>query len=91
MMAHTVVHVAGTPADQAPETDVTMTSQQWRVGFVAEQAASKYQRIWPVSAAADPSLYFVQATTVSGTQRRAGFTPAGATGFRGVHVTEEVR
>ena len=56
-----------------------------------EQAASKYQRIWLVSASADPSLYPVQAAAVAGALRRAGFTPAGTTQFRGVNVTEEVR
>ena len=56
-----------------------------------EQAASKYQRIWLVSASADPSLYPDQAAAVSGALRRAGFTPAGTTQFRGVNVTEEVR
>jgi mannosyltransferase len=56
-----------------------------------EQAASKYHRIWLVSASADPSLYPGQAAAVTGALRRAGFTPAGTTQFRGVNVTEEVR
>jgi mannosyltransferase len=55
------------------------------------QAATKYQRIWLVSATADLSLYPVQAAAVDGALRRAGFTPAGTTHLRGVQVTEEVR
>jgi hypothetical protein len=55
------------------------------------RAATKYQRIWLVSATADLSLYPVQAAAVDGALRRAGFTPAGTTHLRGVQVTEEVR
>ncbi len=55
------------------------------------QAASSYQRIWLLSATADLSLYPAQAAAVNGALRRAGFTPAGTTVFRGVTVTEEVR
>jgi mannosyltransferase len=56
-----------------------------------EQAASRYQRIWLLSATADLSLYPAQAAAVDTALRRAGFTPAGTTHFRGVQVTEEVR
>jgi mannosyltransferase len=56
-----------------------------------EQAASKYQRIWLLSATADLSLYLAEAASVKAALRRAGFTPAGTRVFRGVQVTEEVR
>jgi mannosyltransferase len=56
-----------------------------------EQAASKYQRIWLLSATADLSLYPGQAAAVESALRHAGFTPEGTTHFRGVQVTEEVR
>ncbi len=56
-----------------------------------ELAASKYQRIWLVSATADLSLYSTQAEAIDAALRRAGFTPAGTTHFRGLEVTEEVR
>ena len=56
-----------------------------------EKAATRYQRIWVLSATADLSLYPVQAASVNAALRRAGFTPAGTTVFRGVTVTEEVR
>ena len=56
-----------------------------------QKAASSYQRIWLVSATADLSLYPAQAAAVDASLRRAGFTPAGTTVFRGVTVTEEVR
>jgi mannosyltransferase len=56
-----------------------------------QQAASKYQRIWLVSATADLSLYPAQAASVESALRRAGFTAAGTEVFRGVQVTEEVR
>jgi mannosyltransferase len=56
-----------------------------------EQAASRYQRIWLLSATADLSLYPSQAAAVGAALRQAGFTPAGTTHFRGVQVTEEVR
>jgi uncharacterized membrane protein len=56
-----------------------------------QQAASKYQRIWLVSATADLSLYPTQAASVDAALRRAGFAPAGTRVFRGVQVTEEVR
>lgn len=35
-MAHTVADVAGPPAEQAPEKDMAMTAQQWRLGVVKE-------------------------------------------------------
>ena len=44
-----------------------------------EQAASRYQRIWLLSATADLSLYPAQAAAVDAALRRAGFTPAGTT------------
>ncbi len=56
-----------------------------------EQAASKYNRIWLVSATADRSLDPMRAASVEGALRRAGFSPAGTTHFHGVEVTEEVR
>jgi mannosyltransferase len=56
-----------------------------------EEAASKFQRIWLVSATADLSLYPTEAASVEAALRRAGFSPAGTTHFRGVEVTEEVR
>ena len=56
-----------------------------------EQAASKYQRIWFVTATADRSLDPAGAASVEAALRRAGFTPAGTTHFRGAEVTEEVR
>jgi len=56
-----------------------------------EQAASKYQRIWFVTASADRSLDPAGAASVEAALRRAGFTPAGTTHFRGAEVTEEVR
>jgi hypothetical protein len=56
-----------------------------------EEAASKYQRIWLVSATADLSLDPIGAASVEAALRRAGFSPAGTTHFRGVEVTKEVR
>jgi mannosyltransferase len=60
-------------------------------GDAIAQAASRYQRIWVLSATADLALYPGQAAAMNGALRRAGFTPAGTTHFRGVEVTEEVR
>ena len=56
-----------------------------------ERAASKYQRIWLVTATADRSLNPAGIASVEAALRRAGFTPAGTTQFRGAEVTEEVR
>ena len=61
------------------------------MGTPSQQAASRYQRIWVLSATADLALYPGQAAAMNGALRRAGFTPAGTTHFRGVEVTEEVR
>ena len=44
-----------------------------------------------MSATADLSLYPAEAAPVDAALRRAGFTPAGTTHFRGSQVTEEVR
>jgi uncharacterized membrane protein len=56
-----------------------------------QHAASRYHRIWLVSATADLSLYPTQAALVDAALRRAGFTAANTQVFRGVQVTEEVR
>ena len=56
-----------------------------------ERAASKYGHIWFLSVTTDQRLYPVEAGSVEGVLRRAGFTPAGTRTFRGVDVTEEVR
>ena len=56
-----------------------------------EAAASKYQRIWLVTATADRSLDPAGVASVEAALRRAGFTSAGTTDFRGVEVTKEVR
>ena len=56
-----------------------------------ERAASRYERIWVVSATADLFLYPGQATAMNAALRRAGFAPAGTTHFRGVEVTEELK
>jgi mannosyltransferase len=56
-----------------------------------ENAASKYRRIWFVTATADRKLYPAGAASVEAALRRAGFTPSGTTNFRGAEVTEEVR
>jgi mannosyltransferase len=56
-----------------------------------ERAASRYERIWVVSATADLFLYPGQAAAMNASLRRAGFAPAGTTHFRGVEVTEELK
>ncbi len=39
-MAHTVADVAGPPAEQAPENDMAMRAQQWRLAVVMELAGT---------------------------------------------------
>jgi hypothetical protein len=56
-----------------------------------EQAASRYQRIWFLSATADLWPDPVQAAALDAALRQAGVTPVGATHLRGSEVTEEVR
>jgi mannosyltransferase len=56
-----------------------------------ERAASKYKRIWLVSATADRALNPGGFAATQAALRRAGFSPAGTTHFRGADVTEEVR
>jgi hypothetical protein len=60
-------------------------------GSGIERAASRYQRIWVLSATADLSLYPTVAASMNRALRRAGFTPTSTREFRGIQVTEEVR